>query len=591
MLFSTLHAIGAALDGLGIGFCMFDAKDHAQVWNETFLELFPEHRGHIHKGEHYAHNLRRFYHVRLAGEERQLLERYVAEGLERHRNQHRPYEYEHRGSRIRVSSLPMGRLGRVRVWRRLEASDTRSGGTPGVAGAPTTERESPARDTALQLLQRLPDGIAVVDAQGLVRWANGSFLALYRSDAIEQVAGRGFAEIYRNAWRAATPPQASLDMLAENERFCGAPFELELPEDRWVRVIEQPADPADGEAFFVHVDITAQKRQQRQLRDSEARYHLLAEYSSDVTVAVRGALTTYVSPSVTQTFGWQPDDLIGRSLVEFCHPDDVEALQAALTAPSGEPDVDYRARAKCRDGGYLWVEARSRVIPTPSGESLVINIRSIAARKAVEDQLAEANRTLATLASTDPLTGVANRRTFDEALEAEWKRAQRGRTSLALLSLDLDNFKSLNDRFGHPAGDEVLRRMAAVFASYARREGDLCARTGGEEFCLLLPNTPLGAAAELAERLRKDVAGTPMPNGIVRVTVSIGACAIDDHSYRCSPDDLVRSADQALYAAKRSGKNKVAMSTCTCSTEACSIAEGVALPPWRAQAAPSTAAD
>jgi diguanylate cyclase (GGDEF)-like protein len=165
-------------------------------------------------------------------------------------------------------------------------------------------------------------------------------------------------------------------------------------------------------------------------------------------------------------------------------------------------------------------------------------------------------RRVASQAATDALTGLANRRSFDDELALEWRRAERVGDSLALLLIDLDNFKSINDGHGHQAGDAVLRRVAAILESGARQV-DLAARYGGEEFALLAPETDLVGATKLAERLRADLeaARVEVPSGSeVSVTASIGV-AVKGGLTRA--EQLVASADGALYEAKRNGKNRV----------------------------------
>jgi len=165
-------------------------------------------------------------------------------------------------------------------------------------------------------------------------------------------------------------------------------------------------------------------------------------------------------------------------------------------------------------------------------------------------------RRVASQAATDALTGLANRRSFDDELALEWRRAERVGDSLALLLIDLDDFKSINDGLGHQAGDAVLRRVATILGSGARQV-DLAARYGGEEFALLTPETDLLGATKLAERLRAAVeeATIVLPNGSeLSVTASFGV-AVKGELERA--EQLVAAADEALYEAKRNGKNRV----------------------------------
>jgi diguanylate cyclase (GGDEF)-like protein len=155
------------------------------------------------------------------------------------------------------------------------------------------------------------------------------------------------------------------------------------------------------------------------------------------------------------------------------------------------------------------------------------------------------------LATTDGLTGIANRASFDQILVAELSRAARQRDDVSLLLVDIDHFKALNDRHGHQAGDHVLRLVATTLAA-ACREFDTAARYGGEEFAVLLPATSTDDAVEVAERLRAAIES--MPAGL-QVTVSAGVATFPFDG--TGPDGLVAAADEALYAAKRGGRNRV----------------------------------
>ncbi len=164
------------------------------------------------------------------------------------------------------------------------------------------------------------------------------------------------------------------------------------------------------------------------------------------------------------------------------------------------------------------------------------------------------------LANLDGLTGIANRRKFDERVQAEWRRAQRNRTGIALIMSDIDFFKQFNDTYGHAAGDDCLRRIAAALARAVHRPGDLVARYGGEEFVCVLPETDLPGALEVAGRARDEVAALAILHSgstvASTVTLSMGVAVLTP-SADARSDDLLRVADERLYAAKAAGRDRV----------------------------------
>ncbi len=177
-----------------------------------------------------------------------------------------------------------------------------------------------------------------------------------------------------------------------------------------------------------------------------------------------------------------------------------------------------------------------------------------------QQQLLDTNLVLQRLMNSDGLTGLSNRRHFDEYLELEWRRAIREQTQMSLLMIDVDYFKAYNDNFGHLEGDEALRQVAKAIRGSCSRPSDLPARYGGEEFALVLPNTSPGGARLLAEKLRQSIVGMNIPHIAPTegssLTVSIGLSTvvpqIGSHSRQ-----LIQSADQGLYAAKHNGRNRV----------------------------------
>ena len=177
-----------------------------------------------------------------------------------------------------------------------------------------------------------------------------------------------------------------------------------------------------------------------------------------------------------------------------------------------------------------------------------------------QQQLLDTNLVLQRLMNSDGLTGLSNRRHFDEYLELEWRRAMREQSQLSLLMIDVDYFKTYNDTFGHLEGDEALRKVATAIREASSRPSDLPARYGGEEFVLVLPNTSPGGARLVAEKLRQTVEALKIPHIApvegASLTISIGLSTVTPQpNSHCR--QLISAADKGLYLAKNNGRNQV----------------------------------
>lgn len=176
------------------------------------------------------------------------------------------------------------------------------------------------------------------------------------------------------------------------------------------------------------------------------------------------------------------------------------------------------------------------------------------------DSLLKLNRTFELLAMEDSLTGLANRRRFDQALQAELSRARRENSPISLLMTDVDCFKLYNDTYGHQAGDDCLKAIGIAIGKVLYRTGDLAARFGGEEFAILLPHAGTDGALAIADRIRLTIQNLEIKhkhNAAGVVTISIGVGTIDSFNKKPKPGDLIEAADRALYRAKAQGRNRV----------------------------------
>lgn len=243
------------------------------------------------------------------------------------------------------------------------------------------------------------------------------------------------------------------------------------------------------------------------------------------------------------------------------------AILAALAdgTSTAIPQTESRAPFPLREAGSFdgpRIEQAITVTPFRDGEQrfCMIEIRDVSGTVEREKRLLDHAESLRARSYVDGLTGIANRRYFDVALDRELRRAQRMKSELSLLLIDIDSFKAYNDYFGHQQGDTCLTTVAQALAAKLKRPADVAARYGGEEFAAVLPDTSLEQARLLANAIREHVAALALPHAPVAhwpmVTLSIGVASFDRERLHEVPA-LIEAADKALYAAKRGGRNRV----------------------------------
>jgi diguanylate cyclase (GGDEF)-like protein/PAS domain S-box-containing protein len=331
-------------------------------------------------------------------------------------------------------------------------------------------------------------------------------------------------------------------------------------------------------------DVTHQKRSDEALRESRSFVEEVFRVAPH-TVYVFDRQTGcyfYENRSIAALLGHhaaEGEPMRDSALEDLIHPDDYEEFWQHLLRFEAVPDgtcleVEYRLRHAC--GDWRWFHARESVLnrdETGEVAQVVGVMQDITERieldrlvrqqtaelkrltyqlAAQKDELELANHRLEQLAESDSLTGLRNHGAMQARLEAEFTHARRVSIPLAVVMVDVDHFKSFNDTWGHPAGDRVLQRVAELMRASAR-DTDLVARYGGEEFALVLPATDRVGAMVVAERVRAAIEGT---QGLERrITASLGVAVLD--AEHVDPASLLAAADQALYHAKRGGRNRV----------------------------------
>lgn len=337
---------------------------------------------------------------------------------------------------------------------------------------------------------------------------------------------------------------------------------------RWYLTSKSPVHNIDGEVLGlagVTRDITARKALEQALADSRNHLNLvmtemadgIAHFDPDGRIIFCNRQYREMFPltgSMRETGAYLPQILraaydLGEQLDVPADKVDrwIETIMASLRV-GGEEEV------RLFDGRWLHV----RTTPIAEGGATVV-VSDITTLKRAERKLLAMTEQLRQLAETDGLTGLLNRRSLDERLESELARARRTGQPTSVIMIDIDRFKAYNDHYGHPAGDDVIRGVAGAIVSKARRPADMVARYGGEEICVILPETAEGGAHDLAEKMRAAVRELAIVHqvsekGVVTISVGVATCTVsDDQTW----PDIVQRADQALYIAKQAGRDRV----------------------------------
>ena len=298
----------------------------------------------------------------------------------------------------------------------------------------------------------------------------------------------------------------------------------------------------------------------RALRESEAKFRGLVSQSLVGIVLIEDGRFSYSNAKFDEIFGYSAEEVRG-----------VGPLQTAVESDRGlvAENIDKRLRGEVsqlhyvfhglrKNGAVIDIECHSSVMHVGNRLLLISLIMDISERTRAERAVQVLQEELREQSIHDALTGLYNRHFLDESFGRELLLAERGGHPVSVIMADLDHFKAVNDRYGHLAGDEVLRVFGTLLTNNARASDIVC-RYGGEEFLLVLPGMTAEGAVERAEQLRQAMAATPVSNGVSRITVtaSFGVATFPTHSR--TTDELIAAADRALYSAKAEGRNRVTL--------------------------------
>jgi diguanylate cyclase (GGDEF)-like protein/PAS domain S-box-containing protein len=432
-----------------------------------------------------------------------------------------------------------------------------------------SDRERPPRDPAFDeremaalLISEVQDyAILMLDVDGYVTtWNPGA--RRFKGYEAEEIIGRHFSVFY--------PPEAIADGLPE--RLLAAARTGGRTEDEGWRMRK------DGSRFWASVvitalrdetgvlrgygkvtrDLTERHERELELRTAEDRFRAAFSHAPNgiAIVGLEGTASgrfVELNAALARMLGYESDELVGTVAAAVAHPEDREIAARVRGALAAGETICAEHRFRHRDGREVWALVSSTPLPDGRDDrprSAISHILDISERKRFESQLRH-------LADHDVLTGLFNRHRFDAELQRVTGETARLGRAAALLIVDLDGFKHVNDRFGHPVGDELVRRVGEVMRDTVR-SSDIVARIGGDEFAVILPEATLAEAEQLAERLleairdRAPVRGHPFAG---RITASIGITGFDGDTALSGPE-LVVEADAAMYEAKSQGRDE-----------------------------------
>lgn len=410
---------------------------------------------------------------------------------------------------------------------------------------------------SIDLLQALPAAVLVTQ-NGAIRFANAAGAQLLGFDSPEGLIGQVLAEFVHPLDQRRSNRRVQQVAGADQARRPNKSSEFRVrTQQGQLRMVLVSSVAIDWEGapavLMTGMDMTHQSEIEAELRESEQSYRRLFENMQDVYYRTNAqGVVQHVGPAVRRVLGYEPHEIEGRT-AESYYPQssDRDAFKTAILA-HGEVS-DFPGQMVRRDGQVIDISISSHALYDHAGNFAGVEgiYRDVTQRKNLE-------RELQRLATTDMLTGMANRRAFLECAESVYAHSLGNGEPLTLLMLDLDHFKSINDRFGHLEGDRALMAFAQAVKSQLRAS-DVVGRLGGEEFGVLLPLTTIDEGQEVAARILLSIRALQLadeagqPYGIT-VSMGLGAFRPTDRSLR----DALDRADQALYLAKHRGRNQLA---------------------------------
>lgn len=415
-----------------------------------------------------------------------------------------------------------------------------------------------AQSNLAEAIDALPASVEIFDERDRLVAYNKRLVEIYPHMLREFQRGASFEELVRASLEFKGVPEAlGREKAWLQERLAArgqpqAPLLQQVHGDQWLRIFERRM-PSGG-IVGVRLDVSDLVHEQQRLAESQAHLQALVSTAMNVILSLDAAgHVLEANPACERLFGYRAEELQGSHL---------SLLIMGLPPLLSDGSQEFSARH--RDGQELALHVAVAEVRTRTAHRFVCIITDFTERKRQETRLRQANALLARQSTTDGLTGVGNRRLFDQALQQEWMRSARKRRPLALVLVDIDHFKQYNDQYGHVAGDDCLRRVATLLRACTGRSGESVCRYGGEEFALLLADCELADARVLAQRCLDSLrlaaiehAASPL-RATLSLSIGVAACMADPQQ---PPTHLVELADAALYQAKQAGRARIVVSS------------------------------
>ena len=571
---TQLHA---ALDILPDAIALFDAKDKLVLCNNRYREMYPMTAHLMVPGTSYEDIIRHSARAGAIAEAIGREEQWVQHRLAQHRRNHSESLQEMFGDQ----------------WIRLSERRTPDGGIVSLRTNVTdfihNERALHAARQQAQLakqqlheaLEAMPAGLEIYDEQDRLIVYNEHLAHMMPHLPVREALGKTYEQLVWMGLAQGIPPiepdrQAEwvAELLAQRGQHTQAQLR-DYPDGRWLHLHETRT--ASGYTIGVRLDITELVRQRQELDASRAEAQMARELLEDAIETLPEAFALYdkddrlvacnsqfrkVYPLMTPLMrtGQSFEEMLRHGVMAGQFPEAQGQEDRWIAERMHEHHAAGTATLQ-QLPDQRWLRVHERRTRSGGIAGVRTDVTELVHK---EQQLAAANAQLAQLSTTDALTGIGNRRHFDERLSNEWNRGARQQIPLALLLVDIDHFKLYNDHYGHVAGDHCLRLVAQTLAGCVRRADEMAARYGGEEFVLLLPGTSLEAARAMAQLCLDGIEALALPHAgsctASALTVSIGVASMLPVA-GADPSMLVDAADAALYRAKKEGRNQFGLQT------------------------------